>query len=103
MSRKTKIEKVDIEDKARGTYIELMRKTGFAAPETMLLSDRAFRNAHDHDEVRGVLRALSVGDIDDFVAKAERLGITKDQAQLAARDTAALGALVMQLGFVAGW
>lgn len=92
------------EDKARGPFIKLMEESQFANPNKMLVSDRALKKAaSDHDEVRDVFRALAVGDHDDFISKAERLGISKDQAELAARDTAAFAALVIQIGYVASW
>jgi len=87
--------------KGRQIYTDLMNRTRFADPETMLLSPRAFD--HDIEQTNSMLRSLSVGDIDGFVGKAERLGIAKDQAQLAVRDTAALGAIIMQLGVVFSW
>jgi hypothetical protein len=84
--------------------VDLMNNSGFADPKPMLLSKTAMANL-ERDPVSSntMLKALAAGDLDGFVSRAQAIGISKSQAQLAIRDTASMAALVMQVGMPAAW
>jgi hypothetical protein len=84
--------------------VDLVNKSGFADPKPMLLSKTAMDNLKSQPgSSNTMLQALADGDLNEFVTRAQALGISKSQAQLAIRDTAALAAIAMQVGQMDAW
>jgi uncharacterized protein YidB (DUF937 family) len=84
-------------------FQKLMDKANFQGKGMTLGSNVLTNVKANKTGVRTMLGSLASGNLDEFVTNAQNLGIEKQQATRAIHDTAALAAIVMQVGMVDSW